>query len=199
MRRFNSFKGEFRSSFLSCEKDTETIIKKLFIDSRPYSDYLKRLLLINTKDCIDDTTNQAYIDKINNTSIADLIDQGYIRFNPKQIMAEHEEVKSYLVITFDNFSPNLTNPYYRDCDIMIDVICHPEAWDLGDYRQRPLKIAGFVDGILNETKLSGIGTLNFLGASELVLNQDFGGYCLIYRAIHGVDDLLENVEEEDEE
>ena len=198
MRQLNSFKGEFRSSFLSCEKDTESIIRKLFIDSRPYSDYLKRLLIINTSDCIDDLTNQAYIDKINNTSIADLIDQGYIRFNPKQIMEEHEEVKSYLVITFDNFSPNATNPHYRDCDIMIDVICHPEAWDLGDYRQRPLKIAGFVDGILNESRLSGIGTLNFLGATELVLNKDFGGYCLIYRAVHGADDLLANIEEEDE-
>ena len=187
----------FKSSFLSCEKDTETIIKALFIDSRPYSDYLKRLLLINTKDCIDDFTNQAYIDKINNTSIADLVEEGYIRFNPKQIMTEHEEVKSYIVITFDNFTPNATNPYYRNCNIIIDVICHPEAWDIGDYRQRPLKIAGFIDGILNNSKLSGIGVLNFVGASELVLNQDFGGYCLIYSAVHGVDDLLESTEEDE--
>lgn len=196
MRYFNSFKGDFKSSFLSCDKDLATIVKALLVDSRPYSDYLKRLLLINTKDCIDDTTNQAYIDKINNTSVADLIEQGYIRFNPKQIMSEHEEVKSYLVITFDNFSPNTTNPYYRNCDIIIDVICHPETWDLGDYRQRPLKIAGYVDGILNNSKLSGIGVLNFLGCSELVLNQDFGGYCLIYSAIHGVDDVLETPEED---
>ena len=57
MRQLNSFKGEFRSSFLSCEKDTESIIRKLFIDSRPYSDYLKRLLIINTSDCIDDKVN----------------------------------------------------------------------------------------------------------------------------------------------
>ena len=197
MRVLNSFKGDFKSSFLSCEKDTETIIKALFVDSRPYSDMLKRLLLINTKDCLDDLTNQAYIDKINNTKVADLVAEGYVRFNPKQIMTEHEEVKSYIVITFDNFIPNGTNPYYRNCDIMIDVICHPEAWDMGDYRQRPLKIAGYIDGILNNSKLSGIGVLNFLGASELVLNQNFGGYCLIYSAVHGVDDILPAGEEED--
>ena len=195
MRQLNSFKGEFKSSFLSCEKDTETIIRKLFVDSRPYSDFLKRLLLINTKDCIDDTTNQAYIDKINNTSIADLVDQGYIRFNPKQVNAEHEEVKSYLIITFDNFFPNKTNPYYRDCDIMIDIVCHHDTWDLGNYRQRPLKIAGFIDGILNNSKLSGIGVLNFVGAKEIV-SKTFSGYCLIYNAVHGVDDLLEPEEEE---
>ena len=41
----------FQSSFLSCEKDAEIILRKLFIESRPYSDDLKRLLVINTPDC----------------------------------------------------------------------------------------------------------------------------------------------------
>ena len=49
--RMNGFVGEFNSSFLSCEKDTESIVNKLFVESRPYSDELKRLLVINTKDC----------------------------------------------------------------------------------------------------------------------------------------------------
>ena len=31
------------SSFLSCEKDFETILKKLFVTSKPYSDVLKKL------------------------------------------------------------------------------------------------------------------------------------------------------------
>jgi hypothetical protein len=34
------------SSFLSCEKDTEIILRKLFVESRPYSDILKSLLII---------------------------------------------------------------------------------------------------------------------------------------------------------
>ena len=42
--KINGWRGEFKSSFLSCEKDTEAIIKKLFVDSKPYSDLLKRLL-----------------------------------------------------------------------------------------------------------------------------------------------------------
>ena len=33
-----------QSSFLSCEKDTELILRKLFIESQPHSDILKRLL-----------------------------------------------------------------------------------------------------------------------------------------------------------
>ena len=52
------------SSFLSCEKDTETILRKLFVESRPYSDTLKRLLLIPNKDALDNTTNETYNKKI---------------------------------------------------------------------------------------------------------------------------------------
>lgn len=188
--RMNGYVGEFKSSFLSCEKDTETIIKKLFVDSRPYSDELKRLLLINTKDCLDDKTNPIYNKKIAETSIGDLSKEGYIRLTPKITMGENEEVKSYLVISYDNFVPNETNPYYRDCVIMIDILCHTDYWDLGNYRLRPLKIAGFIDGILNNTKLSGIGTLNFIGANELVLSETLSGYCLMYAATHGADDTI---------
>ena len=187
--KINGYAGKFESSFLSCEKDLELIIKKLFIDSKPYSDILKRLLLINTPDCLDDMTNQEYIKKIKETSIADLVDQGYIKFSPKIHFGENEEVKSYLVISFDNFVPNATNPEFRDCVIMIDVLCHTDYWDLGNYRQRPIKIMGYIDGILNGSKLSGIGKLEFMGANELVLSENLSGYCLVYSAIHGSEDV----------
>ena len=188
--KMNGFTGEFHSSFLSCEKDAEAIIRKLFVDSRPYSDMLKRLLLINTKDCLDDLHNPTYTDKIKHTSIQQLIEQKYIRFSPKIEMDEHEECKSYILISFDNFASS-GNDYFRDCVIEIDVICHTEYWDLGNFRQRPIKIVGYIDGILNETKLSGLGTLKFLGCNELVLNQDLSGYCLMYSAVHGNDDIIE--------
>lgn len=189
--RMNGYIGEFKSSFLSCEKDTETIIKKLFIDSRPYSDMLKRLLLINTKDCLTDLTNPVYIDKVKNTSIQDLHEQGYLRFNPKIAMGENEEVKSYIRLSFDHFTPNRRNLEFRDCIVEIDILCHPEYWDIGNFMQRPLKIAGYIDGILNNNKLSGIGTLEFAGCNELLLDENLAGYCLMYTATHGSDDLIE--------
>lgn len=181
---------ELKSSFLSCEKDTELIVKKLFVDSRPYSDELKRLLLINTKDCLDDRTNPIYKEKITNTSIADLIDQGYIRFNPQLKLRENEDLKSYIVITYDNFTPS-ENLEFRDCTIEIDILCHNEAWDLGNFRQRPIKIMGYVDGILNKNRLTGIGTLEFAGSREFVFDDNFSGYCLTYEAVHGSDDEIE--------
>jgi len=189
--KMNGFVGEFRSSFLSCEKDAETIIEKLFIKSRPYSDELKRLLLINTKDCLIDKTNPEYLKKIKETSIADLRKNQYIKTSPKLSMGENEEVKSYILITFDNFSPNSGNDYYRDCIIEIDIICHTDYWDLEGFAIRPLKIAGYIDGILNKSKLSGIGELDFLSCNEIVLNENLSGYCLMYRATHGNDDIIE--------
>ena len=188
--RMNGFQGEFKSSFLSCDKDMETIIKKLFVESRPYSDKLKRLLLINTTDCLLDQTNPAYIEKINSMSVSDLREQGYIKIEPKIPFGENEEVKSYILITFDNFAPNNQNEYYRDCVIEIDIICNTEYWDVGNFRVRPLQIAGYIDGILNNSKLSGIGTLQFLSCNELVLSKDLSGYCLMYSAIHGVEDTI---------
>jgi len=181
--------NNLNSSFLSCEKDMEAILRKLFVDSRPYSDVLKRLLVINNKDCLD-TTNENYTQKISGIGLAELRDMGYIKIEPKIEFGEHEEVKAYLMIEFNNFSPNNTNPEFRDCVIDFNIICHTAHWDLGDYQLRPIKIMGYIDGLLNKTRLSGIGTLQFMNANEIVLDENLSGYLLRYAAIHGSDDLI---------
>lgn len=181
-----------KSSFLSCEKDVETILKKLFVENRNASEDLKRLLIINTKNCLDDLDSEVIKKTLQEKgSVAKLREAGYIRLTPKVEMGEHEEVKSYILISFDNFTPNRTNPEFRDCTVTFDVVCHTDYWDLGNFRLRPLKILGYIDGILNESRLSGIGTLNFLGARELILSPELSGYSLMYEAVHGSDDLIE--------
>lgn len=190
MRRDTRTTMSCNSSFLSCEKDTETILRRLFVESYPYSDTLKRLLVINTKDCLDNNESEVINKIISEMTVVKMRQEGYIKLEPKIKMPEHEEVKAYIIISFDNFTPNETNPFYRDCTISFDIICHTDYWDIGNYRLRPLKIAGYIDGLLNNCRLSGIGILNFLGASQLVLNQDLSGYTLTYRAVHGNDDRL---------
>lgn len=187
--------SQFSSSFLSCEKDIEEILRKLFVSSKPYSDYLKKLLVINTQDCLDNETSTTIQQKIADMSLAKLRQEGYIKLEPKIKIGEHEEVKSYIIISCDNFTPNATNPHYRDCTVTFDIICHTDYWDIGNYRVRPLKIAGYIDGILNKARLSGIGTFNFIGCNQLILNEELSGYTLIYSAIHGNDDKLEAEEE----
>lgn len=187
--------SQFSSSFLSCEKDIEEILRKLFISSKPYSDYLKKLLVINTKDCLDNTESATIQQTIADMSLAKLRQEGYIKLEPKLPFGEHEEIKSYIIVSCDNFSPNVTNPYYRDCTVTFDIICHTDYWDIGNYRVRPLKIAGYIDGILNKAKLSGIGTFNFMGCKQLILNEELAGYTLMYRAVHGNDDKIAAEEE----
>jgi hypothetical protein len=182
--------SQFSSSFLSCEKDIEEILRKLFISSKPYSDDLKKLLVVNTKDCLDNENSSTIQQKIDEMSLAKLRQDGYIKLEPKIKFGEHEEVKSYILVSCDNFTPNATNPYYRDCTVTFDIICHTDYWDLGNYRVRPLKIAGIIDGILNKARLSGIGTFNFMGCNQLILNEELSGYTLMYRAVHGNDDKI---------
>ena len=181
---------KLNSSFLSYEKDLETILKKLFVTSKPYDEVLKRLLVINTEDCLDNTESEVYKNKLAEMSLAKLKDEGYITITPKIRFNEHEEVKTYIVITMDNFTPT-SNPEFRDCTVSFDILCHTDCWEVGNYRIRPLKIAGYIDAILNGTKLSGIGTFQFSGCSEILLSEDLAGYSLIYQATHGSDDVIE--------
>lgn len=187
--------SQFSSSFLSCEKDIEEILRKLFISSKPYSDYLKKLLVINTQDCLDNTESVTIQQKVADMSLAKMRQEGYIKLEPKIRFGEHEEVKSYIIISCDNFTPNATNPHYRDCTVTFDIICHTDYWDIGNYRIRPLKIAGYIDGILNKARLSGIGTFQFMGCNQLILNEELSGYTLMYRAVHGNDDKIAAEEE----
>jgi hypothetical protein len=65
---------------------------------------------------------------------------------------------------------------------------------MDNYQIRPLKIAGYIDGILNNTKLTGIGTFNYIGCKEMVLDEILSGYTLSYRAVHGSDDRIPGIE-----
>jgi hypothetical protein len=159
----------------------------LFVESRPYSDKLKRLLVINTPDCLDESKLQ-YQEVLEHVTLDFLHDRKYLRTVPKLAFGEHEEVKAYILLEFDDFVPT-DNPHYRDCVISFSIICHLDNWELENYKLRPYQIAGYIDGLLNETKLSGIGKLQFMGASELVMNEYLGGILLRYIATHGNDDM----------
>lgn len=175
---------DFKSSFLSCEKDTELIWKKLLVDSKPYSDKLKRLLIVNTKDCLDDTQAQ-YQTQIDKYSVKRMIDEGYITSVPKLYFRDHENVKAYIVLEFDDFYPT-DNPQYRDCTINFTIITNLDYFVLDDYKLRAHQIAGYIDGILDGTKLTGIGTLEFVGAKTVNMNEFLAGIVLQYKAVHEV-------------
>ena len=81
MRLASNTISNVKSSFLSCEKDAEIIIRKLLVDTGSDSAKLKKLLVINTKDCLENNSNYDTI--IKNTSIGELIEKQYITLVPK--------------------------------------------------------------------------------------------------------------------
>lgn len=176
-----------QSSFLSCPKDIELILNKLFKESNPYSSWLKRLLIINMPDCLD-TSITKYDSVVNKYSVKDLFDKQYLRQTPRLEFNEHEDVQSYIMISFDNFTTNAVNPQFKDCIVNFDIICHTKQWELENFMIRPLMIAGYIDGILNHKRLSGVGEFLFLGCNEIILDENLAGYTLSYSAIHFSED-----------
>ena len=161
-----------KSSFLSMEKDTGIIINEILKNNR-----LKKLLYYTTSDAME---------KPNLTEDESLSLLGTnIKIVPKLYV--DGSVLKYVLINFDNFTPS-ENPEFRDNTIQFDIICHFDQWNLRDYALRPYKIAGEIDSMFNLKKLTGIGYLEFMGATQIVLTDEFAGLCLMYRTVHGGED-----------
>ena len=161
-----------KSSFLSMEKDTGVIVNEILKNNR-----LKKLLYYTTSDAME---------KPNLTEDQSLSLLGTnIKIVPKLYV--DGSVLNYVLINFDNFIPS-ENPEFRDNTIQFDIVCHFDQWNLRDYALRPYKIAGEIDSMFNLKKLTGIGYLEFMGATQIVLNDEFAGLCLMYRTVHGGED-----------
>lgn len=171
------------SSFLSVEKDMNLIISKMLKNER-----LKRLLFYTTKDALD---------KKNLTEDESLALIGKnIKIVPKLYV--DRSVLAYIIINFDNFLQT-GNPEFRDNLIEFDIICHFDQWQLKDFALRPYKIAAEIDSMFTESRLTGIGKLEFVSASEMVLSDEYAGLCLSYKAIHGEEDKKKMPNPADEE
>ena len=161
-----------KSSFLSMEKDTSLIVKKMLDNPR-----LKRLLYYTSKDALNRPN-------LNEDQSLDLINKN-IKIVPKLYV--DGSVLNYIVINFKNFTPS-ENPEFRDNIIEFDIVCHFDQWQLQDFALRPYKIAAEIDSMFNNTHLTGIGLLQFVGATQTVLTDEFAGVCLLYEATHGGED-----------
>lgn len=162
-----------KSGFLSTEKDMGLIVNMMLKNEN-----LKKMLHYTTRDCLSQP-------KLTEDESLDLFGKN-IKIIPK--LQIDKEVLNYLIISFDNFTMNGQNPEFRDNIIEFDIICHFDQWQMKDFQLRPYKIAGEIDSMFNEKHLTGIGTLKFLGANQMILSDEFAGLCLMYSAIHGEED-----------
>lgn len=174
-----------KSSFLSVEKDLSIITDWMLKNKR-----LKKLLHYTTGDAMDRAP-------LNQKESIDLIGNN-IKIVPKLYI--DGSVLNYVIITFDNFTLNETNPEFRNNIISFDIVCHFNQWQLQDFKLRPYRIAAEIDTMFNNKHLTGIGELQFLGANQILLNDEFAGLSLMYQAIHGEEDkkgMLNPAEQEE--
>ena len=162
-----------KSSFLSTEKDMNIIVDHIMKNDR-----LKKMLFYTTRDCLDKP-------KLTEDETISLFGK-QIKIVPKLYV--DGSVLNYIIISFDNFTRNGTNPEFRDNIIEFDIICHFDQWHMKDFELRPYKIAAELDSMFNDKKLTGIGKLEFLGANQMILTDEYAGLCVMYQAIHGEED-----------
>ena len=162
-----------KSSFLSTEKDMNLIVEQFLKNER-----LKRLLYYTTPDAL-------HKPNLSEDQTYGLFGQ-QIKIVPKLYV--DRSVLTYIIISFDNFVQS-ENLEFRDNIIEFDIICHFDQWQLEDYQLRPYRIAAEIDSVLMHSKrLTGIGRIEFLGANQIILTDEFAGLCLMYRTYHGGED-----------
>ena len=105
------------SSFLSIQKDLEIISNKILKNTR-----LQRLLFHTTPNALD-------MRQLTEDERLELFKKN-IKIVPKLYI--DGSVLNYIIISFDNFTPNATNPEFRDNIISFDIICHFDQWELKD-------------------------------------------------------------------
>lgn len=161
-----------KSSFLSVEKDMELLINKILANKR-----LQKYLYYTDKDPLSKPNLTA--------EQAQELFKTNLKIVPKIYV--DRSVLQYVIIQFDNFTQS-ANPEFRDNTIEFDIICHFDQWQLTDFKLRPYRIAAELDEMLNKQRLTGIGKLEFIGANEILLTDEYAGLCLMYRTYHGEED-----------
>lgn len=89
------------------------------------------------------------------------------------------DVKPYVIVTLDNFTPAMQTTDFRSAILSFDIISLYDYWLLEDFRLRPYAIAGEIDGMVNNNRLQS-RVADFMGAKQLLLNPDIGGVSLYY-------------------
>ena len=161
-----------KSSFLSIPKDMRLLVDKFLTNER-----LCKLLYYTDKNALNK-------EKLTDEQKISMFGQ-QIRIVPKLYV--DQPVLNYIIISFDNFIES-SNPQFRDNIVEFDIICHFDQWQMEDFDLRPYSIAAEIDSMLDKKKLTGIGLLEFYGAKEILLTDEFAGICLMYKTYHGEED-----------
>ena len=169
------------SSFMAVDKDLELITRWMLKNKN-----LCKILYYTDRDALDRPA-------LTEQQKAGMMGE-QIKIVPKIYV--DRSVLAYVIISMDNFTPS-ANPQFRDNIISFDIICHFDQWHLQDFQLRPYRIAAEIDSMFDNQHLTGIGELHFMGANQIILNDEFAGLTLMYQAVHGGEDKKNTPNPED--
>lgn len=164
--------GLNKADFSTVEKDFADITSRILSNEN-----IIKLLYFNSPDCL---SNEKI--KVTDEIIAEVVKEN-LRIIPSIRIPENKG--SYVIVTFDSFSPNANNPEFMNNLFLIDVLCPSDNWMMDSYMMRPFKIMHEIQRLFNDKPLNGIGKAYLLGANLLNLG-DYTGYQMAFSVINDV-------------
>lgn len=153
------------SSFASVENTLSKVIERLLMNER-----LKRLLYYTDRKAL-------HLPKLTTEQTFTLINN-QLKIVPK-LTIDHD-AKPYIIVGVDNFTPDENQTTFRSFTLSFDILCQFEFWPLEDFKLRPYAIAGEIDALINKSFITSTGVADFLGAKQIILNENLGGVSLYY-------------------
>lgn len=163
-------------AFQGISKDMSIIVERILSNQN-----VLKLLEYNVRDWKSQPS-------VTNEQIEKMLENEQI--SPVPRLRIEKQRKTYLRLNIGTVVPNANNPEFFDNTFGIDILCHYDDWNLGNFQLRPLRIAGEIQSMLDKTHLDGIGVLNFITMSPVVYNAEYAGVSLTYLAVRGHEDQL---------
>lgn len=91
-----------------------------------------------------------------------------------------DKVKTFIIIGFDDFSLNSTNPEFINQSISITIYCHKDIWKINNGQLRPFLILNEIHQVLCGSRDFGIGRLMLASGGLSVLSSEMAGYIIKY-------------------
>lgn len=163
--------AENRFNFAQIEQELEMIIER-FAENQN----LLKLLYYNDKDALEkeDITDEKILNEILRQNI---------KIIPEVKIPERQN--SFIIITFDSYEKNYSNPEFIDNTIYIDILCplDEDILRMNKYMLRPQLIMSEIQKEIAESRLTGIGEVEFNNALTLNLGT-YWGYRMNYSVIN---------------
>ena len=118
------------------------------------------------------------LDKSQSYDITNPLLEKNIRIKPK--VNPNECTEAFVVVSIPNFEPG-DNVDFNDATVAIDVICPIDKWLIDDICPRPYKIMERVYDCLQSSRVTGIGTMEFISCSQNVIYEDVTDHQMVFQ------------------